>query len=294
MKRKEFLKSMATLPLLGVGMHGLNNLYNMSLDLETTDLMPVLFLGHGSPMNGIEINGYSNSWKALGESIHRPKMVLCISAHWLTKGTHVTAMESPKTIHDFGGFPDELFAVDYKAPGSKMYAEEVKKAITSTTVGMDHEWGLDHGCWTIIRHMYPDAEIPVLQMSIDYYKDPTYHYELAKQLSSLRRKGVLIVGSGNIVHNLGKISFNGNKQNYGYDWAIQADSEMKKFIHDSNHQPLIEYQKQGSHWQLAIPSPDHYYPLLYTLGLQEKKDNILVFNDKAEMGSITMTSVKYG
>ncbi len=293
MKRQEFIKTMATLPLVASGLYGLSGLYNETQDLAETDLMPVLFLGHGSPMNGIQINDYTNSWKKLGETIPKPKMVLCISAHWLTQGTFVTAMESPRTIYDFGGFPDELYKVKYNAPGSPFYAEEVKKAITSTSVGLDHDWGLDHGTWTIIRHMYPDAKIPVLQMSIDYHRAPIYHYELAKQLASLRRKGVLIVGSGNMVHNLGAISFD-KGENFGHDWAIKADAEMQAYIKDKNHNELVNFEKQGSHWKLAIPSPDHYFPLIYTLGLQNNKDEIDIFNNGPSMGSITMTSVKFG
>ncbi|MFY7758132.1 MAG: 4,5-DOPA dioxygenase extradiol [Flavobacterium stagni] len=292
MQRKQFIKLAAG----GVVMSALGPLYSWSQDLkENGVVMPVLFIGHGSPMNGIEDNDFSKSWAAMGQSIPKPSAVLVVSAHWLTRGTHITAMEQPKTIHDFGGFPDELFRVQYPAPGSPELAVETQKIITSVPVELDHEWGLDHGTWTVVRHMYPKADIPVLQLSIDYSKSPQFHYDLAKELSALRKKGVLIIGSGNMVHNLGKVAWDKlNEPEYGYDWALEINQTFKDKIVGKDHKSLIEYQKLGSAALLAIPTPDHYYPLLYTLGLQTEKDAIQFFNDRTVGGSLTMTSVKIG
>lgn len=275
-------------------MAGLGALSKMADALPVRDKkMPVLFVGHGSPMNGIEDNEFSRHWAKLGQEIPRPAAVLCISAHWLTRGTHITAMEKPKTIHDFGGFPAELFAVQYPAPGSPAVAMETVKLLESTNVGLDHDWGLDHGCWTVVRHMYPDADVPVLQLSIDYHQPPAYHYKLAAELSALRSKGILIMGSGNIVHNLRRIDWqNMNTPDYGFDWAREISEVFKEKIRKKDHQPLIDYQTLGSAAQLAIPTPDHYYPLLYTLGLQDGKDEVEIFNDKYVAGSLTMTSLK--
>lgn len=261
---------------------------------EQDEKMPVLFIGHGSPMNAIENNEFSRTWSALAQDMPRPKAILCVSAHWLTRGTHVTAMEKPKTIHDFGGFPKALFDVEYPAVGNPELAKEVAANIKSTTVGLDtQEWGFDHGSWSVVRPMYPNADIPLLQMSIDYYKPPQYHYDLAKELAFLRKKGVLIIGSGNMVHNLGMASF-GNLNGPGYDWAIELNETFKKKITDGDHKPLIDYRSLGRAAELAIPTPDHYYPLLYSLGLQEKDEKVNIFNDKAVAGSLTMTSVRIG
>jgi len=255
--------------------------------------MPILFIGHGSPMNGIEDNEFSLRWKKMGEEIPTPKAVLVISAHWLTRGTHITAMDHPKTIHDFGGFPKALFDVQYPAPGSQQLAQETKRIITSTDVGLNHDWGLDHGTWTVVRHMYPKANIPVLQLSIDYNRTAQYHYDLAKELSPLRKKGVLIIGSGNMVHNLGMVAWNKlNEPEFGFDWAIEMNAKFKDNIAAVNHDVLVQYDKLGAAARYAIPTPDHYFPLLYILGLQEKNEQATFFNDKAVMGSITMTSVK--
>ena len=292
MNRSNFIK----LAIGGTTMMALNPLYNWSKDLKETNVkMPVLFIGHGSPMNGIEDNVFSKTWSKLGAEIPMPKAVLVVSAHWLTNGTHITAVESPKTIHDFGGFPQALFEVQYPAPGSPELAVETSKLITSTSVGLDHDWGLDHGTWTVVRHMYPNADIPVLQLSIDYSKPPQYHYDLAKELASLRKKGVLIIGSGNMVHNLRMVAWDKlNEPEYGYDWAHEINQVFKDKIVKGDVQSLIQYERLGSAAKLAIPTPDHYYPLLYTLGLQDKTDDIQFFNDKAVGGSLTMTSVRIG
>jgi len=258
-------------------------------------LMPVLFVGHGSPMNGIEDNEFSRRWTSIAKEIPTPTAVLVISAHWFTKGTSITAMDFPKTIHDFGGFPEALYQVQYPAPGNPVLAKETASLIQSTHVELDHDWGLDHGTWTIVRHMYPEANIPVLQLSIDYSKPPSFHYELAKELFALRKKGVLIIGSGNMVHNLRMVAWDKlNGPAYGYDWALHMNQTFKDFILHKDHQPLIHYDQLGREAMLAIPTPEHYLPLLYTLGLQDKNDPIDFFNDQPVGGSLTMTSVKIG
>ena len=274
---------------------GLGSLSSFAYNLEESEtIMPVIFIGHGSPMNGIEDNEFSRYWKKLASEIERPKAVLCISAHWLTRGTFITAMEHPQTIHDFGGFPQALFDVQYPAPGDPKLAEETLGLITSTKVVLDHEWGLDHGTWTIVRHMYPEADIPVLQFSIDYNKSAQYHYDLAKELMALRKKGVLILGSGNMVHNLRMVAWDKIDQNYGFDWTIEMNELFKEKINSGDHKALIDYEKLSKAALLAIPTPDHYYPLLYILGLKRENDEVSFFNDKPMAGSLTMTSVKFG
>lgn len=282
------------LPFISTKMN-VSDLGKMASILPSTPKMPVLFMGHGSPMNAIEDNEFVQGWKTIAKTLPKPTAILCISAHWETKGTMVTAMEKPRTIHDFGGFPKELFEVKYPANGSPEMAKETKKIITKTEVQLDQQWGLDHGCWSVVKHLYPNADVSVFQMSLDYTQKPQYHYELAKELNALRSKGVLIVGSGNIVHNLGLIAWDKMKEpNYAYDWAIEANTKMKKFILENNHKELINYTSQGKSFELAIPSPDHYLPLLYTLALKDDKEKIQIFNDKAVMGSLTMTSFKIG
>lgn len=258
-------------------------------------LMPVLFIGHGSPMNGIEDNDFSKSWAALGKEIPLPKAVLCVSAHWLTKGTAVTAMEAPRTIHDFGGFPKALFDVQYPAPGEPGLALETIQTIRKTAVIPDHEWGLDHGTWTVVRHMYPEADIPVLQLSIDYHRPPEWHFALGQELAALRRKGVLIIGSGNMVHNLGMVAWDKlSDPEYGFNWALEMNTIFKDRILQEDHQALVRYPDLHSAARLAIPTPDHYYPLLYTLGTRFPGEEPYFFNDRAVGGSLTMTSVRFG
>ncbi len=294
MKRKHFLTYLAGFTVMST----LSGFKRFTDDLpEQPDYMPVLFVGHGSPMNAIEDNEFSERWQQMAKEIPVPKAVLIISAHWLTRGTHITAMTQPKTIHDFGGFPRELFEVEYPAPGNPDLAKEAAALITSTEVGLDHDWGLDHGAWSVVRRMYPNANIPMLQLSIDYHQPPQYHYDLAKQLMALRKKGVLILGSGNMVHNLRMIQVPGNdfsKMNdeYGFDWAVEMNTIFKDKIMNRDHKALIEYEKLNKAAKLAIPTPDHYYPLLYSLALQRKGEETTFFNDKAVAGSLTMTSVK--
>lgn len=262
---------------------------------ESTELMPVLFVGHGSPMNAIEENEFVLSWRELGKSIPLPVTILCISAHWETKGTQVTAMPKPPTIHDFGGFPNELYNVQYPSPGSPELAYDIKHIITSTNISLDEKWGLDHGAWSVIRNIYPDANVPVLELSLNYQLTTQDHYNLAKELAPLRKKGVLIIGSGNIVHNLRMIAWDhANEQNYGFEWALQANEIFKRLIRENKHIDLINYKGLGIEVQMAVPTPDHYLPLLYTLALKEENETVVFFNDKPVMGSLTMTSVRIG
>ena len=290
MDRKTFLKSFLLLPFVSNIMN-IKELHKFSQSLENTERMPVLFVGHGNPMNAIEDNIFAKGWAELGKSLPKPTAILCISAHWETKGTFVTAMEKPKTIHDFGGFPQALFDAQYPAPGSKWLADETKSAVQKTIIGLDENWGLDHGCWSVLLKMFPNADIPVIEMSLDYSQPPQYHYELGKQLSVLRNKGVLILGSGNMVHNLGKIVWRQDMtEPYGLDWAIEANDLFKKHINEGNHQALIDYAKLGKSVQLAVPTPEHYLPMLYALSLKNEDEKVSYFHDIAVAGSLTMTS----
>lgn len=271
----------------------LNELNKTVAAMGLTEKMPVLFLGHGSPMNAIEENEFVSSFKQLGKELERPNAILCISAHWETKGTFVTGMQNPRTIHDFGGFPKALFDVEYPAPGSPELAQ-LTKDITKTEVELDYGWGLDHGAWSVVKHMYPEADIPIIEMSIDYSLSPRQHYELAKEISSLRQKGVLIIGSGNMVHNLRMVAWNKLNEQYAYDWATEANEKMKSYITSGDHSKLIDFKSQGKAFELAIPTPEHYLPLLYTLALKDETDNTTLFNDKNVGGAISMTSLKIG
>lgn len=294
MERKKFIQNLAVLSLAATAMK-LNALDKLTKTMDNTARMPVLFLGHGSPMNAIEENEFVQGFREAAKGVPKPSAILCISAHWETKGTYVTAMKNPPTIHDFGGFPKELFEVQYPAPGNPDLANETKGLVKKTMVGLDEKWGLDHGAWTVLKHMYPNADVPIIQMSLDYYQKPQYHYELAAELAALRRKGVLIVGSGNIVHNLRLVAWDKlNADNYGYDWAIEANEKVKQFINNGNHQQLINYQSLGKAFDLSVPTPEHYLPLLYVLSLKDKNESVIFFNDKAVGGSLTMTSVKVG
>lgn len=272
----------------------LHDLENISSGFKATQKMPVLFLGHGSPMNAIEENQFVQGFRKAAQEIEKPNAILCISAHWLTRGTFVTAMEMPKTIHDFGGFPQALFDVQYPAPGNPELAHEVTEFL-SPIVEEDHSWGLDHGAWSVIKHMYPNADIPVIQMSIDYNKPPQYHFDLGKRLSKLREKGILIIGSGNIVHNLRMVDWkNINTVGAGWNWAVEAREKTNNWLTDGNFQNLIDYRNHGTSLEYAIPTPDHYFPLLYTLGLKEKSEDLKLFNDELIAGSLSMTSVRIG
>lgn len=273
----------------------LSDLQNLSNNFTNTGKMPVLFLGHGSPMNAIEENQFVQGFRKAADEIPKPNAILCISAHWFTDGTKVTAMDMPKKIHDFGGFPQALFDVEYPAPGSPELAKETAGLLSPVLVEEDHHWGLDHGAWSVIRHMYPEADIPVIQMSIDYTKPPQYHFDLAKKLHKLREKGILIIGSGNIIHNLRLIDWrNLNTVGAGWDWAIEAREKTNSWLLNGNFQNIIDYHKQGTSLQYAAPSPDHYLPLIYSLGLKDKSENLALFNDELIGGSLSMTSVRIG
>lgn len=291
MKRRNFLNSIAVLPLAGIAMN-LNKLKLFTDPLATTETMPVIFVGHGSPMNAIEENEFTEGWRKISTTLPKPNAILCVSAHWETKGTFVTAMEKPPTIHDFGGFPQALFDVQYPAPGSPELADETKRIIDKTSVGLDNSWGLDHGAWSVIKRFYPYADVPVIQMSLDYYRDPQFHYDLGKQLSALRKKGVLIMGSGNIVHNLRMVDW--NNPDRGYDWALEANEKFKKLISNDEHNQLINYKKLGREVELSVPTPEHFLPLLYVLALKNGDEKISFFNDKPVMGSLSMTSLVIG
>lgn len=294
MQRKTFVKILGV-STLAVSMGSLSHLQQLSDALPSSERMPVLFLGHGSPMNAIEENEFVKGFRNVAVKLPKPKAILCISAHWYTRGTKVTAMEMPRTIHDFGGFPQALFDVKYPAKGSPTLAKETADILKPLEVELDENWGLDHGAWTVIKHLYPNADVPVIQMSIDYTKSPTYHFELAAKLNELRDKGIMIIGSGNIVHNLGLADFaNLNKDNYGFDWAIEVRSKVNNWLVDGNFKSIVEYDKQGKAFHLAIPTPEHYLPLIYTLGLKSKKDDLSMFNDKMLAGSLSMTSVRIG
>lgn len=261
----------------------------------STSKMPVLFLGHGSPMNAIEENEFVKGFRNVGESIPKPKAILCVSAHWETDGTFVTAMKNPRTIHDFGGFPKALYDVQYPAHGSPELANETQEIVRKTRVWADDKWGLDHGCWSVVKHLYPKADVPVVQLSLDYSLPPQSHYDLAKELYPMRSKGILIIGSGNMVHNLGMVAWDRlNDIGYGYHWAVEANTRMKEYIINGDHASLVAYQSQGKEFKLSVPTPEHFLPLLYALALWDENEKISLFNDKAVAGSLTMTSVQIG
>jgi 4,5-DOPA dioxygenase extradiol len=272
-----------------------NNIHRITGHLKSTEPMPVLFLGHGSPMNAIEENEFVRGWREAGKTIPKPQAIICISAHWETMGTRVTAMERPQTIHDFGGFPEELFEVIYPAPGSPDLAAETRELVKKTEVLFDDKWGLDHGAWSVIRRLYPDADVPVIEMSLDYSRSPGDHFELAKELAPLRRKGVLIIGSGNMVHNLGLVAWDRfSEDNFAWDWAAEASARMKEYILQGDESKLIDFRSHGKAFNLAIPTPEHYLPLLYAMALKENNEQVSLFNDKAVAGSLTMTCVRIG
>lgn len=291
MLRLDFLKTILITPFINKIM-STNALKQLETVLPPSKKMPALFLGHGSPMNAIEENEFVTGFKNIATKLPTPTAILCVSAHWETNGTMITAMKQPKTIHDFGGFPKELFAVGYPAPGKPELAKEISELPTSQKILLDTNWGLDHGTWSVIKHLYPLANIPVLQLSLNYKYTPQQHADLAKQLNSLRYKGVLVVGSGNLVHNLGLVAWDKlNQPDYGYDWAIKVNQEIKKAITENNSAELIKIPNKDKEFKLAIPTPEHYLPILYAMALREKSDELTFFNDKALGGSLTMTSI---
>jgi len=255
-------------------------------------MMPALFLGHGSPMNAIEKNCYTAGFEQIAKGLPTPKAILCISAHWETRGTYVTAMDWPETIHDFGGFPEPLYQFRYPAPGCLALAERVKRMIKSANVEFDYEWGFDHGCWVVMKFLYPQANVPIVELSIDYTQPAAYHYALAKELAALRSEGVMIIASGNIVHNLRRIDWSHLEDaGFGYDWAVAFNEKIKKLILDGDHRLIIDIEKTDENYRYAVPSPDHFLPLLYLLALQTQDDKLSFFNDSLVGGSLSMTSL---
>jgi 4,5-DOPA dioxygenase extradiol len=255
-----------------------------------TEKMPVLFVGHGSPMNAIEDNEFTRAWMEAGKVLPKPRAVLCVSAHWVTRGTLVTAMQQPRMIYDMYGFPKELYEVKYSAPGSPDLAEQVRRIIHKTNVQMDQEWGLDHGTWSVLSRLFPEANIPVIQMSLDANLHIEDHYAVAAQLKELRGEGVLIIGSGNIVHNLSMVEFG----DFAFDWAKEFDTKVKNWILTDDHDPLIHFDKQGNSAQLSINSGEHYVPLLYSLALKDENEPVSFFAEKVWGGSVSMRSVRIG
>lgn len=254
-----------------------------------TPRVPALFVGHGSPMNAIEDNEFSRAWAEVGQALPRPRGIVCVSAHWETAGTRVTAMARPRTIHDFGGFPRALFEMEYPAPGSPELARLVAEALP-VPVAADERWGLDHGAWSVLRRMYPHADVPIVQLSLDQTRPPAEHYRIGRALRPLRERGVLIVGSGNVVHNLGLIDWSGGV----YDWAVEFDATVRDLIALGDHESLVRYERLGRSAALAIPTNEHYLPLLYALGLQEEGEPIGFFAERVLMGSLSMRSLRIG
>lgn len=276
-------------------MKNLHDLENWSHALQPSPTMPVLFLGHGNPMNALEDNVFVQGFKKLASSLPIPQAILCVSAHYYTNGTKVTVLPNPETIHDFGGFPEALFQVQYPAPGNPALAKEVKDLLSPHPVELDQNWGFDHGSWTVIMHLFPKANIPMIELSLDYRMSPQQHFNLAKQLQVLRKKGVLIVGSGNLVHNLRLVDFaNINTVGYGHDWAHEAHQFFNNALTQQNWEVLQDYKNQGKAVQLAVPTPDHFLPLMYTLGLSNKNENLALYNNELVAGSLNMTSVVIG
>ncbi|WP_108821028.1 4,5-DOPA dioxygenase extradiol [Dysgonomonas sp. Marseille-P4361] len=270
----------------------LDNLYRQSFSLASTDIMPCMFIGHGSPMNALEENEFTNTWRNVSKGLPKPVAVVCISAHWETRGTYVTGELSPKTIHDFYGFPKELYMQEYLAPGDPSLAREITDNVTDYHIKESDEWGLDHGTWSVLKHLYPGANIPVIQISLDHFKDTSWHYDLGKQLSFLRSKGVLVIGSGNMIHNLRLLNIKENdfNQEHGYDWAFEINMIQKKQIVDNNYKALTSFDSLHKSAKLAIPTLEHYIPMLYILGLKKQNETVQFFNDKVIAGSLSMTS----
>lgn len=254
--------------------------------------LPAVFFGHGSPMNALEQNRYSDAWRRIGASMPKPRAILCVSAHWYIRGTAVTAMEQPRTIHDFGGFPRELFEVRYPAPGSPLLAARVRELLAPVDVRQDQEWGLDHGTWSVLVHAFPDADVPVVQLSIDAGKPAHWHYDLAARLAPLRHEGILIAGSGNVVHNLGTIRWENDAP--PFDWAVRFNDRVRSHLLAREHEPLIGFETFGADGRLSVPTPEHYLPLLYVLAQQQPDEAISLPLDGIELGSIGMLTAVVG
>lgn len=310
MHRRTALAAAAQAPLLGAAATLLGALMtpqsaaaalNQLASLKMSERMPVLFLGHGSPMNAIEDNGWRRSWQALGAQFGneggarypKPQLILCVSAHFLTNGWWLTAMERPRTIHDFGGFPQALFDQQYPVPGAPAVAQEISKGIASPKINLDTgEWGLDHGTWSVLKPMFPRADIPVMQLSMDYSRPAAEHFALGRQLKGLRERGVLIVGSGNIVHNLRMPRRSGPVP--PYDWATEFDNVVAGQLEKGDLKVLVDFQKLGAVAQMAHPTYDHYLPLLYSAGAVDAKEPVRMFNNNFQGQAISMRSVVWG
>ena len=257
------------------------------------DEMPAIFFGHGNPMNAISENGYTEAWRRIGSETPTPKAILSVSAHWFVPGTGVTATTAPRTIHDFGGFPRELYQVQYPAPGDPQLARRVQTLLAPLDVKPDDSWGLDHGTWSVLRHVYPGADIPIVQLSVDETRPAGFHYEIGRQLAPLREEGVLIVGSGNLVHNLHTYAWGGRSQD-PYDWAIRFEDVAKELILSGAHKTLVDYEALGPDAALSIPTPDHYLPLLYVLGAAQEREAVRFPVEGVDGGSISMLAVQIG
>ncbi|HYP28784.1 MAG TPA: 4,5-DOPA dioxygenase extradiol [Blastocatellia bacterium] len=255
--------------------------------------MPVIFFGHGNPMNALLDNEYTKGWASIGEGVPRPRAVLCVSAHWYVPGTSVTAMAAPKTIHDFGGFPRQLYEIVYPAPGDSALAGRVRDLLAPIPVGLDQQWGLDHGTWSVLCHVFPDADIPVVQLSIDETQPAAYHYEIAKKLAPLRDEGVLIAGSGNIIHNLHTYAW-GRHPVEPFDWAVRFEARAREVLLAGEHDPLVEYETMGRDAMLSIPTPDHYLPLMYVIAQRRDGEPVSFPVEGIDGGSVSMLSVQIG
>ncbi|MGH8176975.1 MAG: 4,5-DOPA dioxygenase extradiol [Steroidobacter sp.] len=255
--------------------------------------LPTIFFGHGNPMNALTENAWTRAWRGIGEELPKPRAVLCVSAHWYTAGCAVTAAGRPRTIHDFGGFPRELFEVEYPAAGDIELARETQQLLGPTAVALDNEWGLDHGAWSVLRHVYPAADVPVVQLSIDETLPASAHYQIGRRLAPLRDRGVLIAGSGNLVHNLHAYAW-GRQVLAPYDWAVRFEGQAREWMLAGNHQPLIDYEHLGSDAALSAPTPEHYLPLLYVLGAQLPGDKATFPTEGVDGGSVSMLTVQIG
>ena len=255
--------------------------------------MPAIFIGHGNPMNALASNDFTKAWTYCGSAIAKPRAVISISAHWYVSGTLVTGMQTPRTIHDFGGFPSELYQIEYPAPGDPELAELTAKLLAPLPVEQDHQWGLDHGTWSVLCHVFPEAEIPIVQLSIDRTQAPSFHYDLAKKLAPLRDEGVLVIGSGNLVHNLRAYSWNSHRVE-PLDWGVRFEGRIRAYLESGDHQPLINYPSMGHDAMLAVPTPDHYLPLLYVIALQKKEDPVSFPVEGFDGGSVSMLAVRVG
>jgi len=261
--------------------------------LRAGPTMPAFFLGHGNPMNAIQRNAYTEAWSAIGRALPRPRAVLVVSAHWYLPGTWVTAMRAPRTIHDFGGFPRELYAVVYPAPGEPALAREIQQTLAPVAVGLDEEWGLDHGSWSLLVHLFPDASVPVVQLGIDETRTAEFHYELGRRLSALRDDGVLVIGSGNLVHNLHAYAWGGHPAE-PFDWAVRFERRVRELLLAGDHRPLVDYESLGRDAALSIPTPEHYLPLLYVLGLRREGEGVSFPVEGIDGGSVSMLTVRIG